>query len=395
MDRKPTETQNAGESVSFVEESSVFVSGLTGWLKSFFPNLRDAAIRWSEDDASSLAAAVAYYLALSLFPMMLLLTSGIGLFFEFSNFGRDAEVQILDAVEQQTSPVVKQQIEEVLHQLRNQSLISGPFGMIAAILAAIGVFAQIDRGFDRIFRIPIERSSTMQRTIYNLVRHRCLAFLMLVCLGGTILILFASSMVLAQFRSITGSTLPSLQHVFGLFDTVVTIALNGVLFGMVYHWLPKKKVYWTDALRGGLLAALIWELGRSLLGVFFIGMRYTSAYGVIGSFIAILLWCYYGISILFFGAEYVQVLALRRAKSPDLISPSNQALGAGGAGVLIEVEQVVQTEENGEELKTDAAATDVTVESSSANSRSEAGRPLIVAQVDADRQQPRRTHTTP
>jgi len=60
------------------------------------------------------------------------------------------------------------------------------------------------------------------------------------------------------------------------------------------------------------LAACIWELGREVLGVFLIGMRYTSAYGAIGSFIAILLWCYYGISILFFGAEYVQVLQLRR-----------------------------------------------------------------------------------
>ncbi|MFO0384804.1 MAG: YhjD/YihY/BrkB family envelope integrity protein, partial [Pirellula sp.] len=52
-----------------------------------------------------------------------------------------------------------------------------------------------------------------------------------------------------------------------------------------------------------------------VLGVFLIGMRYTTAYGAIGSFIALLLWCYYGICILFFGAEYVQVLEKRRAHS--------------------------------------------------------------------------------
>jgi uncharacterized BrkB/YihY/UPF0761 family membrane protein len=71
-------------------------------------------------------------------------------------------------------------------------------------------------------------------------------------------------------------------------------------------------VHWLDALRGGLLAALVWEVGRDVLGAFFIGMRYTTAYGAIGSFIALLLWCYYGISILFFGAEYVQILESRR-----------------------------------------------------------------------------------
>jgi hypothetical protein len=85
-----------------------------------------------------------------------------------------------------------------------------------------------------------------------------------------------------------------------------------MLFSFVYRWLPKKEVCWADAIRGGLLAACIWELGREVLGAFLIGMRYTTAYGAIGSFIAILLWCYYGISILFFGAEYVQVLQLRR-----------------------------------------------------------------------------------
>jgi membrane protein len=135
---------------------------------------------------------------------------------------------------------------------------------------------------------------------------------MLVGLGGMILVLFTASLLIAQIRSLTNSTLPSMRHVFSIFELCFAVIANGTLFSFVYRWLPKKEVYWIDAIRGGLLAAFIWELGREVLGVFFIGMRYTSAYGAIGSFIAILLWCYYGISILFFGAEYVQVLQLRR-----------------------------------------------------------------------------------
>lgn len=281
------------------------------WVKDFFPNLRDAGIRWNEDDASSMAASVAYYLALSLFPMMLLLTSGVGIFLEFTHMGKDAEQQILDTVGTHGSPVIKGQIEQVLTQLRSHSLVSGPFGVLAAILAAIGVFAQIDRGFDRIFRIPATKQTSVTRTIYRVVRHRFSAFLMLVCLGGMILLLFAASMAIAQIRSITNSTLPSMVHVFGVFELGFAVLANGLLFTLVYRWLPKKPVRWMDAIRGGLLAASIWELGREVLGVFLIGMRYTSAYGAIGSFIAILLWCYYGISIIFFGAEYVQVLGLR------------------------------------------------------------------------------------
>ena len=186
----------------FADNRSVAIQSTMQWIKSFFPNLRDAGIRWSEDDAGSMAASVAYYLALSLFPMMLLLTSGCGLFLQFSNTGKQTEQQILSIVETYASPVIKQQIEQVLTQLQNHSLVSGPFGVLAATAAAIGIFAQIDRGFDRIFRIPIRKEANMRRTIYRVIQSRFLAFLMLVGLGGMILVLFAASMVIAQVRSL-------------------------------------------------------------------------------------------------------------------------------------------------------------------------------------------------
>ncbi len=298
------------------------------WIRNFFPNLRDAAIRWSEDDASSLAASVAYYLALSMFPLMLLLTSGFGIFLQFSKTGKKAEEQILVMVETHASPVIKKQIEQVLTQLQNQSLVSGPFGFMAATLAAIGIFAQIDRGFDRIFRIPAQKDSDVRRTIYRVMKSRFLAFMMLASLGGAILVMFVAGMVMAQFRSITSSAVPSMHYLLPIAELASDVIGNGLLFSLVYRWLPKKYVCWKDAIRGGLLAACIWELGRFVLGAFLIGMRYSSAYGAVGSFIAILLWCYYGISILFFGAEYVQVLQLRRHGSPTTghatESPTNE-----------------------------------------------------------------------
>ena len=124
--------------------------------------------------------------------------------------------------------------------------------------------------------------------------------------------LFIATMALSQVRSVTSRTLPSIGHFFNFFDLLGALSANTLLFSLIYRVLPKRPVHWLDALRGGLLAALVWEIGRDVLGAFFIGMRYTTAYGAIGSFIALLLWCYYGISILFFGAEYVQILESRR-----------------------------------------------------------------------------------
>jgi len=354
------------------EVHTIVVRSGKHWIRNFFPNLRDAGIRWSEDDASSLAASVAYYLALSLFPMMLLLTSSFGIFLQFSKSGKKAEEQILSMVETHASPIIKKQIEQVLTQLQNHSVVSGPFGFLAATLAAIGIFAQIDRGFDRIFRIPVKKDGDVRRTIYRVMKSRFLAFVMLAWLGGCILVMFVAGMVMAQFRSLTTSTVPSMNYLFGFFELASTVVGNGLLFSLVYRWLPKRYVCWRDAIRGGLLAACIWELGREVLGVFLIGMRYSSAYGAVGSFIAILLWCYYGISILFFGAEYVQVLQLRRKGSPTT-----------GPVVV-------------DRIATDGVAFEQKDASVNEQSKSEtaSSRELFVLPLEATRHRPRRTPET-
>ena len=360
-------------------QTAVLKSG-KHWIRNFFPNLRDAGIRWSEDDASSLAASVAYYLALSLFPMMLVLTSGFGIFLQFSQTGKKAEEQILSMVETHASPIIKKQFEQVLTQLQNHSVVSGPFGFLMATLAAIGIFAQIDRGFDRIFRIPVARDADVRRTIYRVMKSRFLAFLMLAGLGGSILVMFAAGMVVAQFRSITTSTVPSMNHLFGFFEFASTVVANGLLFSMVYRWLPKKFVCWKDAIRGGLLAACIWELGREVLGVFLIGMRYSSAYGAVGSFIAILLWCYYGISILFFGAEYVQVLQLRRQGAPTTGTTGEPTPST----VLLPFKAI-------EPNKTDPAISSFTDSQRGSQSDSISHRELFSLSPETTKQRPRRS----
>ena len=359
------------------EVHTVVIRSGKHWIRNFFPNLRDAGIRWSEDDASSLAASVAYYLALSLFPMMLVLTSGFGIFLQFSKSGKKAEEQILSMVETHASPIIKKQIEQVLTQLQNHSVVSGPFGFLAATLAAIGIFAQIDRGFDRIFRIPVEKDADVRRTIYRVMKSRFLAFLMLAGLGGCILVMFAAGMIMAQFRSLTTSTVPSMNYWFGFIELATTVIGNGLLFSLVYRWLPKKFVCWRDAIRGGLLAACIWELGRVVLGAFLIGMRYSSAYGAVGSFIAILLWCYYGISILFFGAEYVQVLQLRRAGAPTT-GPS-EATTMTAATLEPQPLQIASDSEQIDAL-----------ELSGNESESPVSRPVFALPADATRHRPRR-----
>lgn len=280
-----------------------------------------AAKKWQEDDAGAMAAGVAYYLALSLFPMLLLLTAGLGMVFRFTNYGHDAEKQILSVVAEHCSPSLEEQVRQVLSQLQEHSLVGGPFGLATAILAAIGVFYQFERAFDRIWKHKPRQDPNWMHAALRIVKQRFSAFCLLGCVGlSIILILLANVAVGLVHGWMTGLHIPGTGFISGV-DACMTLLLNAAVFGLLYRWLPKRKLLWADALRGGLLAAIVWEAGRQLLGAVLIGVKYTTAYGAIGSFIAMLLWAYWGVSILFFGAEYAQVLSEERRLRKDSCSP--------------------------------------------------------------------------
>ena len=277
-----------------------------------FRDLRQAAVHWVQDEGGGLAASVSYYLALSLFPMMLLLSSGLGLFLKFSRLGQDAQGQMLNVLAEHTSPVVRTQIEEVLLQMRDHALLSGPAGLLAATLAAIGVFFQFDRALSRIWGIKPPPSKGWRDSLHRFMTHRVSAFFMLIGLGVLLVMVFILNLCLTAFHTLAVDYLPRGERFLALGEMIVTIALNGLIFAILYRVIAKKSIRWGDAYRGGLLVAIVWEAGRNVLGLTLIGMRYTTAYGVIGSFIALLAWCYYGVSVILYGAEYIQVIQQRR-----------------------------------------------------------------------------------
>ncbi len=280
-----------------------------GYISGVARGIYLAGCRWNQDDAGGMAASVAYYLALSLFPMLLVLTAGVGMVMRFTTIGHDAELQILSVVKEHCSESLEAQVRSVLNQLQTHSMVGGPFGLATALMAAIGVFYQFERAFDRIWRIPPKRHDAWLKICQRVLVERFSAFCLLAGLGFAIVLIMATNMALSAIANWMHSMKLPGTSLLSLAEASATIVLNAVVFGMLFRFLPKRPVRWHNALRGGMLAALVWEFGRQLLNTTLIGMKYTTAYGAIGSFIALLLWCYWGVSIIFFGAEYVQVLS--------------------------------------------------------------------------------------
>ena len=132
---------------------------------------------------------------------------------------------------------------------------------------------------------------------------------MLVTVLLLLVALFVANVVLHGIRWKLEEWFPGTQSLWnwGLFaGTVVT---NALLIAMIYRFLPKVRVRWRDALAGGLLVSFVWLAGQRLLVRFLIGPGYT-AYGIVGSFLAVMIWVYYVGAILFLGAEFIEALAI-------------------------------------------------------------------------------------
>ncbi len=107
-----------------------------------------------------------------------------------------------------------------------------------------------------------------------------------------------------------GNQLPMPLWVWSFVTFSATVVLNWLLFTSVYKFLPKVSIRWREAARGALFASVMWELGRRLLAALVIGSQF-SVYGVVGAFVAIMLWTFHATAILFLGAEYIQVRCAR------------------------------------------------------------------------------------
>jgi YihY family inner membrane protein len=286
------------------------------WLKvNLLWPLYEAYNRWSANDGSQLAAAVAYYMALSFFPLMLILLAAGGLLFRFTGWGRDTQAELLELISDQIAPSVAEQVAALLRSVELSAPVGGPLGMIALLLASIAIFGQFERAFDRIWRVPEPDSFSFVATVREILLYRLRAFLMLLGVGFLLAAAFVVTMGLAAIETASQQWLPLPAGVWTLVTLLAAVTINWTLFSIIYKVLPRAHVPWGAAMRGGLLAAVVWEIGRRVLAALVIGSRYD-VYGVVGAFIAIMLWVYYAATSIFFGAEFVRALSVPPASPP-------------------------------------------------------------------------------
>ncbi len=277
----------------------------------FVRDVQRAIMRWFEDDGPLMSAATAYYVGLSFFPLLLVLIAGVEWFLRNTHLGQDAQQKVLAAIAQNMSTELADYVKQSLAMVQDKSGIGGPVGLATMIVTSVAAFAQLDSAFDRIWALPQSGSQSIFRLALQLVGQRGRALLLLLGLAAVVVVVFVAGMVLSAVEAHTALAVSLDGWLWDAAQTSVTFAINAAVFTFLYRLLPKATVAWSDALHGGLLTAAAWEIGRQLLTIYIARSHYGSAYGVVGAFLAVLLWCYYAVAIVLLGAEYVQVIHAR------------------------------------------------------------------------------------
>jgi len=290
-------------------------------LKTGFDVVKQTVHEWSDDNAPRLGAALAYYTIFSIAPLLLIVVAIAGLW-----FGRAAaQQQIMDQVSGLVGENGGKTIQSMLEAANkpHAGIIASVIGVVTLLFGATGVFLQLQDALNTIWEVKPKPG----QGIKGFIRHRILSLAMVFGIGFLLLVSLVVSAGLAAAGKWMEGAMPGGEEVWHAINFIVSIAVVGVLFALMFKYLPDVKVAWKDVWLGALITAVLFTAGKFALGLYLGRSSVSSAYGAAGSLVVVLLWVYYSAQILFFGAEFTQVYANRFGRK---LEPTENAMWAPG-----------------------------------------------------------------
>lgn len=267
---------------------------------------KETVTRWTEDKASALAAALAYYALFSLAPLVLITVAVAGLV-----FGQQAaQGQLYAQLSGLIGDAGAKALEGIVANMHWQGggVIATLIGLATLLFGATGVFVQLQDSMNTIWKA---RPPTTNGII-EFLRVRMLSFSMVLGIGFLLLVSLILSAVLAAVGDYLGTFLPGGYAVGQALNATVSLVVVTLLFAMIYKVLPDTPVAWRDVWVGALLTSFLFTIGKFAIGFYLGKASVASSYGAAGSVVILLLWVYYSALILYFGAEFTHVYSMRR-----------------------------------------------------------------------------------
>jgi membrane protein len=274
--------------------------------------LKDSFNKWLDDNAPRLGAAIAFYTISSLAPLLVIAIGVAALF-----FGRQAaEGRIVAEMGSLVGGEGAKAIETMLAAARQKDsgLLATILGIITLLVASTGLFSELKSSLNDIWKVkPLSGASAIKSAL----KTRLLSFTMVLGIGFLLLVSLLISAVISALGASLQRWVPEYPLLLQIANQFISFGIITALFAMMYKVLPDVDITWRDVWVGAAVTAVLFTLGKFLIGLYLGRSSVASAYGAAGSFVIILIWIYYSALLFFFGAAFTFVFTQRHGSQKD------------------------------------------------------------------------------
>ncbi|MDB5340296.1 MAG: hypothetical protein JWN70_5915, partial [Planctomycetaceae bacterium] len=263
-----------------------------------------------------LGAALAFYTALSIAPLLVLSLRVAATVFGDEAARGEIERQVQSLIGEQGGQAVQAMLENA--NKPESGTIATVLSVLTLLFGASGVFGQLQDSLNTIWEVKPKAG----RGVWGFIQDRFLSMAMVMGVAFLLLVSLVISAGLSALGNYSIHWPESLQVVSRIVNLVVSLAVFTGVFAMMFKFLPDVKIDWKDVWLGALITSILFTIGKFAIGLYLGHSALASSYGVAGSLVVLLVWVYYSAQIMFFGAEFTQVYANQHGRQ---IVPSENA----------------------------------------------------------------------
>jgi membrane protein len=271
-------------------------------LKQIWDLIRKSVWAWVDDYAPSMGAALAYYTLFSLAPLLIIAIAVAGLVFGQEAARGEIIAQIQNLIGREGAIAVQGLLKSVNEPAKG--ILATVVGIITLVIGATTVFGELQSDLDRIWRVP---APAKENSIWILLRTRLLSFGLVLGLGFLLLVSLVISAAIAAFGKWWNGVFEGREALLQALNFGISFAITTLLFALIYKLMPRARIAWRDVLVGSAVTALLFEIGKFLIGLYLGKTSVASGFGAAGSLVVLLVWVYFSAQIFLLGAEFTWV----------------------------------------------------------------------------------------
>lgn len=297
-----------------IDRPPTSLDGAVRAMRSAWLLIKSSIENWIAHKDARQGAALAYYSVFSVGPLIVIAIAIAGLAFGQEAARGQVQKQLSGLLGQTAATAIDSILERANHP--QQGLFATAIGTVVLLFAALGVVVQLKDAFNTVWEVDERNISGFWSFAWTYL----ISLAAVIGLGFLLLVSLLFTTVLSAAGQYLGAQLP--QTTLQIAGSMISFAAIAAMFAMMFKWLPDTDVEWRDVWLGAAITAALFELGKSLIGIYVGKLAIASTYGAAASLVILLIWVYYSAQIVLLGAEFTHCYASRYRRQEPASRPT-------------------------------------------------------------------------